>query len=460
MRRIGNRSVSWLVVAAVTAMLSPVSILFAAQNGPNTVNSAAIIAADGASGQTLTTGSGVKTGHIQDGAVTDAKIAGPISTSKLNIGTSAGTVSAGDHSHVLSTVNIADGAVTDAKITGVISGSKLGAHGHNASDLVGTVNASNLPVGTASGTVAAGDHSHDSAIQKKYSNVIVVAKSGGDFTDPMSALNSIADASAANTYLVKIMPGTYEIPGGGAAINAVSFVDIEGSGKSVTKLRVLNNLTQGGGGIVIYAYNVTNSEIRDITLEAETTINGARSLRGIMANGSSYKAQNVDINIIGNGDNYGVLFGSGGKSYLKNIKVTFSGAAISGTGVAINGPAELEDITVEAQANMSDYIQGIYYHGDVTPVDDISIKNLKLIGFNFSNIRHFGAYVQANNSNLKFYDSILGRVSIHTGAQLTAVNSMIDVLNTRSADGLNAIYGKFKGVNCYNSNFDSINLNN
>lgn len=72
MRRIGNRVVSWVVAVAITVLLSPVS--FAAQNGANTVNSAAIIPADGTSGQSLTTGNGVKTGHIQDGAVTASKL--------------------------------------------------------------------------------------------------------------------------------------------------------------------------------------------------------------------------------------------------------------------------------------------------------------------------------------------------------------------------------------------------
>src|SRR6266702_3291221 len=75
MRRIGSRAVSWLVAAAVTAMLSPVSMSFAAVPiGPNTVNSVAIIAADGTSGHTLTTGTGVKTDHIQNGAVTAPKL--------------------------------------------------------------------------------------------------------------------------------------------------------------------------------------------------------------------------------------------------------------------------------------------------------------------------------------------------------------------------------------------------
>jgi hypothetical protein len=82
MRRIGSRAVSWLVVAAVTAMLSPVSASFAAVNN-NEVTSVKIKEADGTSGQDTNSGSGVKTGHIQDGAVTDAKIGGTISVDKL-----------------------------------------------------------------------------------------------------------------------------------------------------------------------------------------------------------------------------------------------------------------------------------------------------------------------------------------------------------------------------------------
>src|SRR3990170_4813783 len=123
-----------LAVIALFVTFLCVSMTFAASDN---ILSANIREADGTSGQNTDAGSGVKTGHIQDGAVTDAKISGVISATKL-------------------------------------------------------------PVGTALGTVAAGDHDHDSIYQRKYANVVVVAKNGGDFADPIAAVASITDASEAN----------------------------------------------------------------------------------------------------------------------------------------------------------------------------------------------------------------------------------------------------------------------
>jgi len=74
--------VSWLVVAAVMAMFTPVSMSFAALSNDDVI-SAKLKEADGTSGQNTNSGSGVKTGHIQNGAVTNEKISGLISVDKL-----------------------------------------------------------------------------------------------------------------------------------------------------------------------------------------------------------------------------------------------------------------------------------------------------------------------------------------------------------------------------------------
>jgi hypothetical protein len=179
-----------LVAALAAGMMMTVPALgIAAMAGANTVNSAAIV--DGS----------VATADIANLAVTTAKIANnAVTATQIATGAVGNTA-------------LAAGAVTDAKITGPISTSKL-------------------IVGTTAGTVAAGNHTHDASYSKKYANVIVVATSGGDFTSPIQAVNSITTASASNPYLVKIMPGVYDL--GTAPLQMKPHIDVEGSGQENT----------------------------------------------------------------------------------------------------------------------------------------------------------------------------------------------------------------------------------
>jgi len=65
----------WLSALAVAGMLwLPVQGF-----GAITVTSKDIVPADGTSGQDVTVGNGIKTGHIQDGAVATSKIADGVS---------------------------------------------------------------------------------------------------------------------------------------------------------------------------------------------------------------------------------------------------------------------------------------------------------------------------------------------------------------------------------------------
>jgi pectin methylesterase-like acyl-CoA thioesterase len=64
-----------------------------------------------------------------------------------------------------------------------------------------------------------------------YDNVIIVAKTGGDFNTIQAALNSIGDASSTNRYLIWVGPGDYN-----EKISLKPYVDITGAGRKLTKI--------------------------------------------------------------------------------------------------------------------------------------------------------------------------------------------------------------------------------
>ncbi len=216
-----------------------------------TIRSADIAPADGTSGQVLATGSGVKTGHIQDLAVTGAKIAaGTITSGNIDNGqitnallapnaVTADKIQDGAVGHL----DLANGAVTDDNITGPISGSKISSSdlnadtvdGKHAADLAAALHTHSQSDVTGLTNALAGkadfNHDHDDVYQKKDAHVLVVSLDGnGDFASPGDAINSITDSAENNRYLVRVMPGVYEVSG----LNVPDYVDLIGSGIDAT----------------------------------------------------------------------------------------------------------------------------------------------------------------------------------------------------------------------------------
>jgi hypothetical protein len=138
-----------------------------------------------------------------------------------------------------------------------------------------------------------------------YNNVIVVSTDGnGDFTDPRDAVNAIGDpsgsypnpASATNPYLVKIMPGVYDI--GNSFLQMKEYVDIEGSGENTTK--ITGNITLYYSGVVRGA---DNAEIRFLTVE--NTGSGTYAL-AMYNDNASPKITNVTAKSSGGAYNRGI----------------------------------------------------------------------------------------------------------------------------------------------------------
>lgn len=297
--------------------------------------------ADGTSGQDTNSGAGIKTGHIQNAAVTAPKLA-------------AGAVGA---------AAIVDGAVTDAKITGPISASKISTTGLNA-DTVDGVHAAFFAPAT---------HNHDSTYARRYARVLVVSGDGrGDFLDPSAAMASIVDASEANPYLIKVLPGVFGI--GSSPIEMKAYVDLEGSGRDVTRIVLTSNGTASGG--VLRFRSSIPSQVRHVSLEnrASGTYSQTYSVDGpavTIQDGGAAHLADVRLVSIDAVNGVGLHSNAGGECILRNVEIlvqeTHDLSAVVGTptskfGVwAWGGAVMLDGVSVEVTGG--DTSAGLFLEG-------------------------------------------------------------------------------------------------
>jgi hypothetical protein len=317
---------------------------------------------------------------VTDGSVTTNKIAdGAVTTSKVTDGS-------------VTTNKIADGAVTDAKITGPISSSKISStgldadsvdgkhasdfatviHTHNQSDIDGLIDA-------LSGKSDV-NHNHDGVYQRKYSNIAIVAKSGGDYTDPVSAMNDYTAwcgiPSSSNPCLLKIMPGVYDIGTNNLAMQ--SYIAIEGSGEGVTKitgnngtlfgvinaasnseirfLTIENTNIGGGSGFHVVGINVSyaSPEISHVTITSSSGMNPSVTY-GIRTESGSPTLNDVNIIVTGFTD-YGI-YDTGNSSDIVLNNVTIS-AVGQGFGIRVNETSSLTVASSDIYGNQAGILIG------------------------------------------------------------------------------------------------------
>jgi pectin methylesterase-like acyl-CoA thioesterase len=176
-----------------------------------------------------------------------------------------------------------------------------------------------------------------------YKNVVVVAQTGGQYTSIQAALNSIADSSPTNRYLVWVAPGTYT-----ETVTMKAYVDIEGSGEDITKITFTGSPNPDTGTVV----GASNAELRSLTVEntggntnavAIYNLGASPSLLDISANSSGGTTTNLAVynlsisspnmrNVTATasgapGYNYGVLNSASSSPSMINVKATASGAS-------------------------------------------------------------------------------------------------------------------------------------
>ncbi len=432
-----NRLSILLIMIFVCALVSTNALALP----DNSVLSQHINEADGTSGQDTNSGSGVKTGHIQDNAVTTGKIAGgAVITSKVADGavttqklTDSAVSTAKVADGAITTDKITDGAVTDTKITGPISGAKLGSHSHSGSDIVsGTIGVDKL------GT---------------YAGIKIVHKGLADgantFNTINDALNAITDSSATNRYAVIIMPGVYEENVLKDNFYLKSYIDIIGQSRAGSIIKdngsgwptvrpgaymMLKNLTIEGSiqffstNVNIYDCNIkgtiqlerdlSNITIENVSVEGYITMVGAPSdATTIILRKINMKGGQIDVST--NGES------------LRIIDTTIIITGEVGQGIILrNGQLDLQNINI--QITYPSFSTALYILGG-----NVTCQLCAL-----------------NSNNKAIYNASAGEVNIDNSVLNGAIDGAMRIGNSKIAGAF--IGSGKKIVNCHDGNYDPI----
>jgi pectin methylesterase-like acyl-CoA thioesterase len=206
-----------------------------------------------------------------------------------------------------------------------------------------------------------------------YSNVLVVARAGGDFTTIRAALNSIIDNSSTNRYLVWVAPGTYR-----ERVTMKEWVDIEGAGEGLTKITSSGSALASTGTVV----GASNAELRFLTVEnvsganaysiaiynyaaspsllhvTATASDGADSY-GLYNHNSSPRMTDVTATAFRGTSTHAVFNGSSSPS-MTNVKAIASGGSANNIGVENYSSApDMTNLTATASGGAG-YTFGVY----------------------------------------------------------------------------------------------------
>jgi hypothetical protein len=224
-----------------------------------------------------------------------------------------------------------------------------------------------------------------SAQGSPYANVVVVAKSGGDFTHIQAAIDSIDDASESNRYLVWIAPGLYE-----EQVIMKPYVDLQGAAQNLTTIRWIgSNLHPINYGDSATLQAAENAEFRSLTIESDGAIGGGSPRIYTVAVRGQHLADNLqgrDVTLSASGAtnyNYGLFTQSVIAAHLSNATISASGG-IRSRAVRSSTTTTLDNVKLFASGGSNSSF-GLYLEGGTTYV-----HNSQLQGETFSVRLAFG----------------------------------------------------------------------
>ncbi len=232
-----------------------------------------------------------------------------------------------------------------------------------------------------------------------YANIAIVAKSGGDYSDPVAAMSDVSNWCGSGPCLLKIMPGLYDI--GAASLVMQDGVDIEGSGQLSTKIigRINTNPISG----VVSARNVSSAELRNLTIENN---NGTGGLQA-------------------------AIYNEFASPKISNVTVITSNAASASYAIYnhSSSPKIINASIIANTSNSFDDMVGVYNFGDSSP----SMMNIN-ININSSQGHAFGISNYASGSSVASPDIVDVTIVVtgYVAMGISNVNSTPSIFSTKS----------------------------
>jgi len=268
-----------------------------------------------------------------------------------------------------------------------------------------------------------------------YQNVIIVAKSGGDYTSVAEALNSITSASSTNQYLVWVAPGVYQ-----ETVNALvpGYVHLQGSGPGITKIVANRYDTFPNNANASVVQLVNYSRLSDLTVENTGTTQNSSAIYVAPGATLSTVIDNVEARVTGAGGTVHVAitllesaatirdskfvasgaasFNQGLSSYVPNTATEpqtaeITGSKFRGEGNVGYGMSLTNSSPLIKDSEIHGGLRGIYTGGNlgVTVIKD-SLVEVQIIGAGLpayvlfetvdgAGIHVFGSQIEYSNAN-------------------------------------------------------------
>jgi len=191
------------------------------------------------------------------------------------------------------------------------------------------------------------------AAEPKYTNTVVVSARSGSIDNGNALRTKLAGmtGSAAAPKLLKLEPGIYDV--GPAGLQMKAYVDIEGSGESVT---VITGIPEGVGSSTVEGVinGADHAELRNVTVEHRG--GGKDGAIGIYSNGTLLALRRVTVNVSGASlVSAGILVADGVTASLHEVDISVSGGQ-NAYGISLG---EGVDITIrESIVAVGDSING------------------------------------------------------------------------------------------------------